>query len=178
VKIGWGALDTELRVICFYAANISLPRVDDNDWPRVTAIGLELPDAPAGFSLLEPIGDDWELVEGIEATIPNRATVTLDVAIVASVNPAGLAQKGPNLPLGIPPGQQRARGNGTRFCLSGPFPDTLPKLGGAPGELVNTTIESLLNGVVVGFHRLARGGASTDIGVWESSSRVVPLYPN
>jgi hypothetical protein len=178
VKIGWGALDTELRVVCFYAANISLPRVDDNDWPRVTAIGLELPNAPAGFSLLEPIGEEWQLVEGIQAAIPNRGTVTLDVAIVANVNPAGLAQQGPNLLLGIPPGQVRARGNGTRFCISGPFPDTLPKLGGAPGESVNTTIELLLNGVVVGFHRVARRGPSIDIGVWESSSRVVPLYPN
>ena len=178
VRIAWGGLDTELRVVCFYAANISPPRVDDNDWPRVTAIGLELPNAPAGFSLLEPLAEDWQLVEGIQATIPNRATVTLDVAIVANVNPAGFAKQGPNLPLGIPPGQVRARGNGTRFCISGPFPDTLPKLGGAPGESVNTTIELLLNGVVVGFHRVEHAGPSTDIGVWESSSRIVPLYPN
>ena len=177
VKIVWGGVDTDLRVVCFYAANISPPRVDDNDWPRVTAVGFELPGAPAGFSLLEPLGGEWELVEGLQATIPNRAIVTLDVAIVAKVNPAGFGPQGPNLPLGIPPGQPRGRGNGTRFCLSGSFPDTLPKPG-APGESVDTTIELLLNGVVVGFHRVEHAGPSIDVGVWESSSRTVPLYPN
>jgi hypothetical protein len=177
VKIVWGGVDTNLRVVCFYAANTSPKRVDDNDWPRVTAVGLELPRAPAGFSLLEPLNGDWQLVEGIQAEIPNQGNVTLDVAIVANVNPAGLAEQGPNLLLGIPPGQTRARGNGTRFCISGPFPDTLPKLG-APGESVNTTIELLLNGVVVGFHRVEHAGPSTDVGVWESPMRAVPLYPN
>ena len=178
IKVVWDGVDTGLRVACFFAANTSLPRVDANDWPRVTEVGLELPGAPTGFSLLEPLSGDWEIVEGIQAVISNRGAVTLDVAIVGKVNPAGFWKRGPNLPLGIPPGQTRARGNGTRFCVSGPFPDTLPKLGGAPGESVNTTIELLLNGVVVGFHRVEHAGPSTDIGVWESSSRVVPLYPN
>jgi hypothetical protein len=177
VKVAWSGDDTELRVVCFYAANTSPKRVDDDDWPRVTAVGLELPDAPAGFTLLEPLNGDWQLVEGIQAAIPNRGAVTLDVAVVANVNPAGFAKGGPNLPLGIPPGQERKRGSGTRFCISGPFPDTLPKFG-APGQFVDTTIEFLLHGVVVGFHRVEHGGPSTDIGVWENPLRPVPLYPN
>ena len=177
IKIAWGGVDTGLRVVCFSTANTSPQRADDNDWPRVTAVGLELPNTPAGFSLLEPLGAEWELVEGIQATIPNRATVTLDVAIVAKVNPAGLAQQGPNLPLGIPPGQARVRGNGTRFCISGPFPDLLPKLD-APGETVATTVELLLNGVVVGFHRVEHAGPSIDVGVWDNALRRIPLYPN
>ena len=177
IRITWGGVDTDLRVVCFNTANISPERIDDNDWPRVTAVGLELPGAAAGFSLLEPRSGDWQLVEGMQAAIPNRGTVTLDVAIVALLNPAGLSERGPNLLLGIPPGQPRGRGNGTRFCIGGPFPDTLPELG-VPGSSVDTTIERLLNGVVVGFHRVEPGGPSTDIGVWESSSRIVPLYPN
>jgi hypothetical protein len=177
VRILWNNVDTGLRVVCFYAANTSPTRVDAPDWPRITAVGLELPGVPAGFSLLEPLDGDWQLVEGIQADIPNRGTVTLDIAMVATVNPAGLGTRGPHFPLGIEPGQTRARGNGTRFCVSGPFPDTLPKLG-APEESVNTTIESLINGVVVGFHRVEHAGPSTDAGVWESGSRAVPLYPN
>ena len=177
ISIAWGGVDTGLRVVCFNTANISPPRLDDNDWPRVTAVGLELPGAPTGFSLLEPLSGDWRLVEGLEASIPNRGTATLDVAIVAQVNPAGLSQQGPNLLLGIPPGQPRARGAGTRFCVGGPFPDMLPKLG-EPGVYVDTTIERLLNGVTIGFHRVEAGGPSIDIGIWESSLRTVPLYPN
>lgn len=176
VRILWTNVDTGLRVVCFYAANTSPNRVDDPNWPRITAVGLELPGDPAGFSLLEPLDGNWQLVEGIQADIPNRGTVTLDVAMIANVNPAGLAGRGPNLPLGIPPGQTRARGNGTRFCVGGPFPDTLPKLG-TPEESVNTTIELLLNGVVVGFHRVEHAGPSTDTGVWENPARAVPLYP-
>jgi len=175
VRVAWADEDTDLRVICFYAANTSLKRVDDDDWPRVTAVGLELPGAPSGFALLEPLNGDWQLVEGMRAAIPNRGSVTLDVAVVANVNPAGRGERG--LLLGIPPGQDRLRRNGTRFCISGPFPDTLPRLG-VPREFVNTTIESLLNGVVVGFHRVEHGGPSTDAGVWENPLRAVPLYPN
>jgi hypothetical protein len=176
VKILWTNMDTGLRVVCFFAANTSPKRVDDPDWPRITAVGLELPGEPAGFSLLEPLDGNWQLAEGIQADIPNRGTVTLDVAVIATVNPAGLSKGGPNAPLGIEPGQTRARGNGTRFCVSGPFPDTLPKLG-TPEESAPTTIELLLNGVVVAFHRVQHGGPSRDTGVWENSARAVPLYP-
>jgi hypothetical protein len=177
VKIAWGGLDTELRVVCFYVANTSTPRPDDGDWPRVTSVGLELPGAPSGFSLLEPTDGEWRLVEGLPAVIPNRAAVVLDVAVVATVNPAGFWQRGPNDPIGVPPGQVRARGNGTRFCISGPFPDTLPRLG-SPTESVATTVELLLHGVVVGFHRVQPAGPARDVGIWENPARAVPLYPH
>ena len=158
------------------AANTSAPRNDDPDWPRITAVGFELPGDPSGFSLLEPLDGTWEIVEDVEASIPGHGTVTLDFALRADVNPAGFSRRGPNSPLGIPPGQAATRGSGTRFCVSGPFPDTLPDLA-VPGGIIDTTIERLITGVVVGFHRSKRFGPSTDIGVWESPQRSIPLYP-
>ena len=175
IKIVWGAQDTRLRVVCFNVANTSLPRADDADWPRVTAVGFELPGAPSGFALLTPLDGEWELVEGRTAAIPGHEAVTLDFALVARVNPAGFSQKGPRDLLGIPPGQPQTRGSGTRFCVSGPFPDTLPDPS-APHERLATTVEHILNGVVVGFHRVQPDGPSTDVGVWESPLRSIPLY--
>ncbi len=177
IKVLWATHDTGHRVICFYAANTSMPRVDDDKWPRITAVGFELPGAPSGFSLLEPLGDEWRLVEGTQADIPGHGTVALDFAIVANVNPAGLPRKGPRNPLGIEPGQRQARGSGTRFCVSGPFPDSLPDPDNPTTE-VATTIEHLINGVVVGFHRVQPHGPSTDVGVWEDPRRSIPLYPD
>jgi hypothetical protein len=176
IKISWGANDTDLRVVCFNAANTSAPRNDEPEWPRITAVGFELPGDPAGFSLIEPLDGTWEIAEDVEASIPGHATVTLDFALRADVNPAGWSRRGPNAPLGIPPGQGAVRGSGTRFCVSGPFPDTLPDLA-VPGATIDTTIERLINGVVVGFHRSVRFGPSTDLGVWESLQRSIPLYP-
>jgi hypothetical protein len=173
VRVAWGAEDTELRVMCFYVANTSAPRNDDPEWPRITAVGFELPGDPSGFSLLEPLDGTWEIVEGVEATIPSHSTVTLDVALRADVNPAGWSRRGPNSPLGLPPGQPASRGSGTRFCVSGPFPDTLPSSGG----ILDTTIERLINGIVVGFHRVGPSGPSIDVGVWDSPQRAIPLYP-
>jgi len=182
VKIMWvnqatqGTVDTGLRVVCFYAANTSPARADDADWPRVTAVGFELPGAPSGFSLLEPLDGEWELVEGGEAAIPGHGTVALDFALRAHVNPAGWFRKGPQDPLGIPPGQPQTRGSGTRFCVSGPFPDTLPNPSD-PNQPIATTIEQIINGAVVGFHRVQPHGPSTDVGLWENPQRSVPLYP-
>jgi hypothetical protein len=174
IKILWGATDTGVRVVCFNVANTSPARADDPDWPRVTAVGFELPGRPTGFTLLEP-HSGWSLVEGTPADIPGNALVSLDLAIVAPVNPAGWAQRGPNEPSGIPPGQQGIRGNGTRFCVSGPFPDTLPSATD-PATQVATTIEHLLNGVVVRFDRLHHGPPLSDVGVWANGLRTIPLY--
>ena len=176
IKITWGAVDTRLRVVCFNVANTSPARVDDPDWPRVTDVGFELPGAPSGFTLLEPQDGEWELVEGRRAAIPGHATVSLDFALIARVNRAGWFRKGPHAPLGIPPGQPAVRGSGTRFCVSGPFPDTLPVPGAPSQPPIPTTIENILNGVVVAFHRVQPRGLSPDVGLWESPLRAVPLY--
>lgn len=177
IRISWQNVDTGLRVACFNVANSSPARADDPSWPRITAVGFELPGSPTGFSLLEPLNGDWALEEGLNAEIPGQAVVTLDFSIVALVNPAGRSPQRPHEPRGIGPGQPEIRGTGTRFCVSGPFPDTLPNpVAGQPP--VPTTIELILNGVVVGFDRVAGHGPSTDVGLWANPQRVVPLYPD
>jgi hypothetical protein len=89
--------------------------------------------------------------ENVQTSLAGQ-DVTLDVAIVAAVNPTGRAPGEPHAPLGIPPGQAELRGRGTLFCVSGPFPD-LP-------------IEGILNGVVVGFHGVDGPLLGADPGVW------------
>ena len=173
VPIRWGAEDTGLRVFCFLAANTSMANPDRPGWPRITGIGFELPGNPEGFSLLAPLDGGWRLVEGTTASLPDHGTVSLDFAIVANVNPTGRTPGRPDDPRGIPPGQKPERAAGLRFCVSGPFPDTLPLLG-------DTTIEKLINGVVVEFDGTAGHQRSTDAGVWHptpSVPRAIPLYP-
>lgn len=158
VALAWTGQDTGLRVICFNVANSSPALAARPDWPRVFGVGFELPGTPSGFTLVSPSNGAWELVQG--ATLPlGAATVGLDFAIVA--RPATLR--------GVPPGQSAVRGSGQRFCVSGPFPDTV---NGAP-----TTIETVLNGVVVGFAASDGPGALVDFGVWTDPSRSIPLYP-
>jgi hypothetical protein len=180
IKITWtgtqGVVDTGLRVVCFNAANTSAPRPDAPDWPRITGVGLELPDARTGFALIEPRDGRWDIVEGVEQLIPGRGAVTLDFAVVARVNPLGFWQKRHRELPGIAPGQPAERGKGTRFCVSGPFPDTLPDPLDA-SRSVTTLIEGLLNGVVVRFHGVQPHGPSTDVGLWDNGLRTVPLYP-
>ena len=163
ISVMWGLEDTGLRVACFYTANTS-PRSADSRWPRITAVGFELPGLLSGFSLMEPLNEEWELVEGANAVLPSHGPVTVDFAIVARVNPVGFSPGRPSDPLGIPPGQQAARGSGTRFCVSGPFPEGM-------------TIEQMINGVVVRFHQVQPHGLATDIGIWDNPLRTVPLYP-
>ena len=170
VRVAWGAQDTGLRVACFYVANTSVPRLDRPGWPRVTAVGFELPGALSGFALMAPLDGDWELVEGAQASLPGHGTVTLDFAIVARVNPTGRTPGQPDDPRGIPPGQPASRGSGTRFCVSGPFPDEL-----IAGQAA--TIEQLLNGVVVGFNGVDGDPHGVDVGVWDNPARVIPLFP-
>lgn len=170
VRLAWGAVDTGLRVACFFVANTSPARVDQPAWPRVIGAGIELPGTPSGFALVAPLDGDWELVEGAQVALPGRGTVTLDFSVVARVNPTGRTPGRPHSPRGIPPEQPAVRGSGTRFCVSGPFPD---QLNGVQG----TTIEQLLNGVVVGFHGVEGQGPFMDLGIWTGAQRVVPLYP-
>jgi hypothetical protein len=107
--------------------------------------------------------------------------VTLDFAIMARVNPIGRTPGSPDDPRGIPPGQPAVRLSGTRFCVSGPFPETLPDLRttAQPGATVATTIESLINSVVVGFHRVDGQHQGADAGIWDAqgtNTRPVPMY--
>jgi hypothetical protein len=163
LAVRWGAVDTGLRVVCFNVANTSPARADRPDWPRVTGAGFELPGARTGFVLVEPLDGDWQLIEGPRVSL--RGTeVTLDFAIVAA---DGL--KLGRDPRGIGPGQPAVRGSGTRFCVSGPFPDEV-----TPGQ--PTTTEQILNGVVVGFQGVEGGFGGYDFGVWDNPARVVPLF--
>jgi hypothetical protein len=40
-----------------------------------------------------------------------------------------------------------------------------------------TTIETLINGVIVGFVAGETADAATDLGVWTDPLRTIPLYP-
>ena len=180
IAIAWGQQNTGLKVVCFNVANTSPARPDSPDWPRITGVGFELPGSPSGFALMAPLDGDWDLVERAKASLPGHDTVTLDLAILARVNPTGRTPGQPDDPRGIRPGQQGVRGSGTRFCVSGPFPDRLPDLSTAdPADTVATTIEGLLNGVVVAFHGVTRNRG--DAGVWfpppGTAPRTIPLYP-
>lgn len=178
IAIAWGTTDTKLRVTCFNVANTSLPRVDRPGWPRVTAVGLELPQALSGFSLVSPVDDGWDLVENVTSFVPNQGTVNLDFVIVARVDPIGRWPGGTADPRGIPPGQAAVRGSGTQFCVSGPFPDRLPNLATPQtDDVVDTTIEGLINGVVVLFQGVDGNRLGIDVGLWDNPSRAVPLYP-
>jgi hypothetical protein len=170
VRVAWGTQDSGLRVVCFYVANTSVPRPDRMEWPRVTGVGFELPGTLSGFSIVAPIDGDWELVEDTQAALPGHGTVTLDFALVARMNPNGRRLGRHDELRGIPPGQPAARGSGTRFCVSGPFPDVL-----IPGQA--TTIEQIINGVVVRFDGVDGNHRGIDVGVWDNAARIIPLFP-
>lgn len=174
IPIAWGS-DTGLRVACFFVANTTPARADAPAWPRVTAVGFELPGVLSGFSLISPLDEGWDLMEGVPVVVPGHGAMTIDFALVAPVNPVGRALRGhPHRLLGIPPGQLPARGNGTRFCVSGPFPDK-PATSTSPAAPY--TIEELINGVVVRFQGVESHGPSLDLGVWDNALRTIPLYP-
>ena len=164
IPVGWGSVDTGIRVACFNTANTSEPSAHDPNWPRITAVGFELPGQLSGFSLMAPLDGDWELVENVSTAVPNYPDVTLDFAVVARLTPAAIFHKKRFALLGIPPDQERNQG--TRFCVSGPFPTGL-------------TIEQFINGVVVRFRRVEPHILSSELGVWENTAnRPIPLYPN
>ena len=158
--------DTGIRVVCFFVANPSQADPARPEWPRITSVGFELPGAPSGFALVDPVGGDWQLRENVPATLAGQ-DITLDFTIVAGVNPTGRTPGNPENPRGIPPGQpDLTRRAGTRFCVSGPFPPQLTK------------IEDILNGVVVGFHGVEGNHQGVDAGVWftQGALRPIPLY--
>ena len=171
IRLAWGVGDTGLRVACFAVANTSRPRLDHPDWPRVTAVGFELPGTPSGFALVSPLDDDWEIVEDTPAALPDHGNVRLDFALVARANPGRRKPRPHDDLVGIPPGQPGVRGSGTRFCVSGPFPDEL-----RPG--LPTTIEQLINGVVVAFDGVEGTHRGFDAGIWDNAARIIPLYPD
>lgn len=185
IKLVWGdptTGDTGLRVACFNVANTSPPRVGRPNFPRVTGVGFELPGAPSGFALLTPLDAGWAIIEGVTTELPGHGIVTLDFVLVARTNPTGITPGAPREPRGIPPGQPALRGAGTRFCVSGPFPDLLPDLSTPdPQDTLPTTIEGLINGVVLTFRGAAGSGAGSDLGVWfpppGTAPRAIPLYP-
>ena len=133
-------------------------------------MGFELPGSPSGFALISPLDGDWELAEGVQAALPGHENVTLDFVVMARVNPTGRTPGQPQDPRGIPPGQPGVRGSGTRFCISGPFPNEI-----VTGQA--TTIEQIINGVVVGFRGVPGTPHERDSGVWDNAARVIPLYP-
>jgi len=161
IAIKWGAADSTLRVVCYSVANTSPDRMEQPGWPRITMAGFELPGDGSGFSLVEPLDGRWELVEGVRVRVSEHDVVTLDFAVTAR------RTRGSG-PRGIPPGQAAARGSGARFCVSGPFPDEI-----TPGQ--PTTIEQIINGVVVGFRGVE--GSGRDTGIWDNAARVIPLFP-
>jgi hypothetical protein len=158
--------ETGIRVACFFVANPSPADPARPDWPRITSVGFELPGAPSGFALIDPVGGGWQLREHVPATLAGQ-DITLDFTIVADVNPTGRTPGQPADPHGIPPGQpDLTRRTGTRFCVSGPFPPQL------------ATTEDILNGVVVGFHGVEGNHQGVDAGVWftQGALRPIPLY--
>jgi hypothetical protein len=167
VPIAWGVapnrFDSGLSVACFHVANTTI-RPTGSEWPRLTAVGFELPGSRSGFKLLSPHGQGWEVMENIPVATP-RGTFTADFALVAPVNPVGHSTGGnPQQLPGLPPNQPSGRCNGTPFCIAGPFPPSL-------------SIEQIIDGVVVRFHGTQPHGPSIDLGLWDSPLRVVPRYP-
>ena len=167
VPITWGIapnrFDSGSSVACFYVANTTV-RSEGADWPRLTAVGFELPGHRSGFTLLSPLGDKWEVIENLEVATPS-GKLRLDFALVAPVNPMGHSTAGnPDELLGLPPNQPTGRGNGTPFCVAGPFPQ-------------GVSIEQIINGVVVRFHRIHPHRPSIDFGLWDSAMRTIPLFP-
>lgn len=127
--------NTGLSVICFRVTNTSTTN------SRITAIGLELPGDPSGFSLVTPVAQGLSLFEDIDQ-VPGFPGVTLDFAVVARQSFNGER-------LGLPPNAPPVM-----ICVGGPFNPTVP-------------IETLLNGVFVAFEGPAGAGNAFDIGVWE-----------
>lgn len=135
--------NTGLSVSCFRVTNQST--TDAN----ITAFGLEIPGVPDevdGFALVWPLDRGWTIQEDVR--VPGVADVTLDFAVVSGGNFTGGHRR-----LGIPAGEAGP----TRICVSGPFhvPPQAPQ-----------AIETLLNGVFLGFKGGEGAGNVLDIGVW------------
>jgi hypothetical protein len=106
---------------------------------RITGLGFDLPgNRGGGFALISPIGRGITLQENV-GPIPGFPGAVLDFALIMGSDFA--TTLGPNP-------------QPTVFCVSGPFDPTLP-------------IETMLNGVFVGFEGGGASGSIADIGVWE-----------
>jgi hypothetical protein len=114
---------------------------NSSDNSHITGVGIELPGDLSGFALVSPLDRGLSIEEGVDA--PGFAEATMDFAVVTGTHFAGGRSKN---------GIQKAEGVVT-ICVSGPFP--------------NLPIETLLNGVFVGFRGDDPATSGFDIGVWE-----------
>jgi hypothetical protein len=114
---------------------------NSSDTSYITGVGLELPGDLSGFALMSPLDRGWSIEEGVDA--PGFPDATMDFAVVTGTHFAGGKPK---------QGIQKEDGTVT-ICVSGPFPAT--------------PIETLLNGVFVGFRGQDPATSGFDIGVWE-----------
>ena len=108
---------------------------------HITGVGIELPGDLSGFALISPLDRGLSLQEGVDA--PGFPGATMDFAVVTGTHFAG----------GRPKNGIAAAEGVVTICVSGPFP-ALP-------------IETLLNGVFVGFRGDGPAASGFDIGVWE-----------
>lgn len=114
---------------------------NSSDTSYITGVGLELPGDLSGFALISPLDRGWSIQEGVDAA--GYPDATMDFAVVTGTHFAGGKPK---------QGIQKEEGPVT-ICVSGPFPPT--------------PIETLLNGVFVGFRGQDPATSGFDIGVWE-----------
>ena len=114
---------------------------NSSDTSHITGVGLELPGDLSGFALVSPLDRGLSIEEGVDA--PGFPGATMDVAVVTGTHFAGGRTKN---------GIQKSDGVVT-ICVSGPFP-SLP-------------IETMLNGVMVGFRGNEPATSGFDVGVWE-----------
>jgi hypothetical protein len=130
---------TDLSVVCFRVRNSS--PYDS----RITAIGFDVPGTAAtGYTLISPTDSAFHLIEHV-SNVPELHETTLDFALVTGRTfGGGQPNEGlaPSLTL-------------TTFCVSGPFPQTVP-------------IERLIDTGVVRMQRVGPDAESGDVLVWES----------
>jgi hypothetical protein len=129
---------TDLSVVCVRVRNAS--PFDS----RITAIGFDVPGSATGYTLISPTDSGFHLIEQV-SNIPELHDTTLDFALVT-----GRTFGGGQPNAGLAPSATL-----TTFCVSGPFPPTLP-------------IERLIDSGVVRMQSVGADGEAGDILVWES----------
>lgn len=129
---------TDLSIVCFRVRNTS-----EYD-ARITAIGLELPGEPTGFTLVSPTDGDFRVIEQV-TQVPGLPDVTLDFALVSGRTFGG----------GRPQSGLAPSASLTTFCVSGPFPQNIP-------------IERLLDRGVLRVQRAGVDGELGDVAIWEN----------
>ena len=129
---------TDLSIVCFKVRNTS--PFDS----RITAIGFDVPGSATGYTLVSPAEGPFHLIEDV-SNVPELHDTTLDFALVT-----GRTFGGGQPDEGLAPSTTL-----TTFCVSGPFPQTLP-------------VERLIDRGVVRMQRVGSDGSSGDVLVWES----------